>query len=122
MLGGLQGAMGWYMVKSGLVDNPHVSQYRLTAHLGLAFIIYAAMFWVALGLLSAGTSFANSRLRGLRRFSTALDHPDIHHDFIGRFCGGYPGGSCLQYFSADEWPFDSARDIHAGAMVSQFLR
>jgi cytochrome c oxidase assembly protein subunit 15 len=51
VLGGLQGLMGWYMVKSGLVNDPHVSQYRLTAHLGLAVIIYAYMFWVALGLL-----------------------------------------------------------------------
>jgi cytochrome c oxidase assembly protein subunit 15 len=51
VLGGLQGVLGWYMVKSGLVDNPHVSQYRLAAHLGLAVIIYAFMFWVALGLL-----------------------------------------------------------------------
>ena len=37
-LGGCQGVLGWYMVKSGLVDNPHVSQYRLTAHLGLAVV------------------------------------------------------------------------------------
>lgn len=51
LLGGLQGALGWYMVKSGLVDEPRVSQYRLTAHLGLAVAIYAAMFWAALGLL-----------------------------------------------------------------------
>jgi cytochrome c oxidase assembly protein subunit 15 len=51
VLGGLQGVLGWYMVMSGLVDNPHVSQYRLAAHLGLAVIIYAFMFWVALGLL-----------------------------------------------------------------------
>lgn len=51
VLGGLQGLMGWYMVKSGLVDNPHVSQYRLTAHLTLAIIIYAYMFWIALDLL-----------------------------------------------------------------------
>ena len=51
VLGGLQGAMGWYMVKSGLVDDPRVSQYRLTAHLGLAFLIFAAMFWTALSLL-----------------------------------------------------------------------
>jgi cytochrome c oxidase assembly protein subunit 15 len=48
VLGGLQGAMGWYMVKSGLVDDPRVSQFRLTAHLGLAFVIFAAM-WIALG-------------------------------------------------------------------------
>ena len=40
-LGGLQGAMGWYMVQSGLVDDPRVSHFRLTAHLGLAFAIFA---------------------------------------------------------------------------------
>lgn len=50
-LGGLQGALGWYMVKSGLVDRPDVSQYRLTAHLGLALILYAYLFWMALELL-----------------------------------------------------------------------
>jgi len=51
VLGGMQGALGWYMVKSGLVDLPHVSQYRLTAHLVAAFIIYSYMFWVAMSLL-----------------------------------------------------------------------
>ena len=51
VLGGLQGVLGWYMVKSGLVDNPAVSQYRLTAHLVAAFLIYAYMFWVAMSLL-----------------------------------------------------------------------
>ncbi len=51
VLGGMQGLLGWFMVKSGLVDNPRVSQYRLTAHLGLAVLIYAAMLWVAFDLL-----------------------------------------------------------------------
>jgi cytochrome c oxidase assembly protein subunit 15 len=50
-LGGLQGLLGWYMVKSGLVDNPAVSQYRLTAHLMSAFLIFGFMFWTALSLL-----------------------------------------------------------------------
>jgi heme a synthase len=50
ILGGLQGGMGWYMVKSGLSDDPRVSQYRLTAHLGLAVLIYGYMMWVGLGL------------------------------------------------------------------------
>lgn len=45
ILGGLQGLMGWYMVKSGLVSNPHVSQYRLTAHLSLAVLIFGLLFW-----------------------------------------------------------------------------
>ena len=56
VLGGMQGLLGWYMVKSGLVDNPHVSQYRLTAHLVAAFLIYAYMFWVALSLIFPRTS------------------------------------------------------------------
>ncbi|MFT4518875.1 MAG: cytochrome c oxidase assembly protein subunit 15 [Halioglobus sp.] len=51
ILGGLQGLLGWYMVKSGLVDNPHVSQYRLTAHLGAAIVLYGYMLWVSFDLL-----------------------------------------------------------------------
>ena len=51
VLGASQGVLGWYMVKSGLVDNPDVSPYRLTAHLGLAIFIYGYILWVALGLL-----------------------------------------------------------------------
>ena len=70
-LGALQGALGWYMVKSGLVDNPRVSQYRLTAHLGLAFLIYAAMLWVALDLLFPRMHPGAVSAR-LRRFAAAL--------------------------------------------------
>ncbi|MDG2272092.1 MAG: COX15/CtaA family protein [Halioglobus sp.] len=51
LMGGLQGFLGWYMVKSGLVDNPRVSQYRLTAHLGVAVAIYAYMLWLVFGLV-----------------------------------------------------------------------
>ncbi len=51
LLGGLQGLLGWYMVKSGLVDMPRVSQYRLTAHLGVAVAIYAYMVWLVFELL-----------------------------------------------------------------------
>jgi cytochrome c oxidase assembly protein subunit 15 len=56
VLGGMQGVLGWYMVKSGLVDNPHVSQYRLVAHLVAAFLIYTYMFWVALSLIFPSNS------------------------------------------------------------------
>jgi cytochrome c oxidase assembly protein subunit 15 len=51
VLGGLQGVLGWYMVKSGLVDRPDVSQYRLVAHLTAAVAIYGLLLWVAYGLL-----------------------------------------------------------------------
>lgn len=50
VLGGLQGALGWYMVASGLIDRVDVSQYRLSAHLTLATVIYAAMLWVGFSL------------------------------------------------------------------------
>ncbi|MEZ5461750.1 COX15/CtaA family protein [Dokdonella sp.] len=58
VLGGAQGYLGWYMVKSGLVDVPRVSPYRLAAHLGLALIVYALMLRIALGLLLARTRAA----------------------------------------------------------------
>ena len=51
VLGALQGYMGWYMVKSGLVDIPQVSPYRLAAHLSLALVILFLMLRIALGLL-----------------------------------------------------------------------
>lgn len=49
-LGALQGAMGWAMVASGLIDRPSVSHYRLAAHLLLAIIIYAWTVWLILDL------------------------------------------------------------------------
>jgi cytochrome c oxidase assembly protein subunit 15 len=57
LMGGFQGILGWYMVKSGLIDNPDVSQYRLAAHLSAAVIIYGYMFWVAMSLLKAQHDF-----------------------------------------------------------------
>ena len=51
LVGGLQGLMGWYMVKSGLVDMPRVSHLRLTAHLALALFLLGYLFWVVLQLL-----------------------------------------------------------------------
>ena len=60
VLGGMQGLLGWYMVKSGLIDVPRVSQYRLTAHLVAAFLIYAYMFWVAMSLLFPASNNASA--------------------------------------------------------------
>ena len=68
ILGGLQGAMGWYMVKSGLNKDPEVSPYRLCAHLLLAFATVVAIFWTAMNLrndpsrrLTLMSSFENKR-------------------------------------------------------------
>ena len=56
ILGGAQGVLGWYMVRSGLVDEPRVSQYRLAAHLSLAVLIYVYLLSLALHILDPGGS------------------------------------------------------------------
>ena len=72
LLGAAQGALGWYMVKSGLIDDPRVSQFRLTAHLGLALVIFAAMFWTALSLLDErGATLRNVAQRSARVWALA---------------------------------------------------
>jgi cytochrome c oxidase assembly protein subunit 15 len=60
-LGALQGALGWFMVKSGLVDDPRVSPVRLAAHLGMAFLLLALMAWTALDLLVPEAAARDSR-------------------------------------------------------------
>lgn len=64
VLGALQGVVGWLMVASGLVDEPRVSSIRLATHLGLAFLIYGFMLWVALDLLFRERGLASDTMRG----------------------------------------------------------
>ena len=51
ILGGFQGFLGWFMVKSGLVNDPHVSHYRLAAHLVAALTLFSLIFWITLDLI-----------------------------------------------------------------------
>jgi len=71
-LGGLQGAMGWWMVSSGLVDRPDVSHYRLTAHLGLAIVIYAYGLWIAMALLKPAATHLRDRIQKFYRAALIL--------------------------------------------------
>jgi len=71
-LGGLQGLMGWYMVSSGLVDRPDVSQYRLAAHLLLAITIFGCCVW-----------FANDLLARPRRAIAAASRASLLRELIG---------------------------------------
>lgn len=71
-LGGFQGFLGWYMVKSGLIDRPSVSHYRLAMHLGTAFITFAYTFWVALDLMYPSRKEINKQIRNLIRFGLAV--------------------------------------------------
>jgi len=63
VLGGAQGALGWWMVASGLVSEPAVSHYRLAAHLGLALLIFCLLFWTALDLLKLPRAASSPNLR-----------------------------------------------------------
>lgn len=62
LLGGAQGALGWYMVTSGLTERIDVSQYRLAAHLALAVLLIAAMFWIAVDLLNPSVKARRPKL------------------------------------------------------------
>ncbi len=64
VLGGLQGLLGWYMVRSGLHSVPAVSPYRLTAHLGLAVVLYGLVLWIAFSLLARTEPGPGRRLKG----------------------------------------------------------
>jgi len=86
VLGGLQGALGWLMVASGLVDMPRVSAYRLTAHLGLAVLIYAYLLWLVLDLLRPAPA---ATAPGLRRFSWYV----IAAVFVTILAGGLVAGT-----------------------------
>ena len=95
-LGAFQGALGWYMVKSGLVDNPDVSHYRLAAHLTTAFITFAYTFWVALDLIFPNKKNINNALRNLIRVGLVILIIQI---IYGAFVAGLDAG-----FIHNHWP------------------
>lgn len=95
LLGGLQGLLGWYMVKSGLVDNPRVSQYRLAAHLTAAIAIYAYMFWIALSLLQQGRETARHPWFGRTLALAALVSITV---LSGAFVAGLDAGLAFNTF------------------------
>ena len=109
VLGGLQGLLGWYMVKSGLVDDPHVSQYRLAAHLGLAMLIYAFMLWTALGILRRGDSAEPRGRSRLARFTMILAVAVFITMMSGAFVAGLKAG-----FSYNTFPLMAGKLVPDG--------
>ena len=96
VLGGLQGLLGWYMVKSGLVDVPRVSPYRLTAHLIVAVAIYAYLFWTALGLLSERSD--HSTVSPLSRGAIGITVMIVVTILSGGFVAGLKAGHAFNTF------------------------
>ena len=96
VLGALQGALGWYMVKSGLVHEPAVSHYRLAAHLCLALAIGAAMLWTAFGIdRNPGGEPAPPRLRYAAWFALCWLSATI---LWGAFVAGLEAGAMFNTF------------------------
>ena len=99
ILGGFQGFLGWYMVKSGLVDRPDVSHYRLAAHLTTAFVTFAFTLWVALDLIFPIKQTINKTYRNLIRIGLAILFIQI---IYGAFVAGLDAG-----FIHNHWPMMS---------------
>jgi len=109
-LTGAQGALGWYMVKSGLAMRTDVSQYRLAAHLALALVIYAVAVWTASELLTStsapGSGSGGARVRSAGMALTALAFATA---ISGAFVAGLDAGKAYSTF-----PLMGGRLVPAG--------
>lgn len=104
-LGSLQGFLGWYMVKSGLVDRPDVSHYRLAMHLTTAFLTFAYTFWVALDLIFPDKKTISKKLRNFIRIGLVILIIQI---IYGAFVAGLDAG-----WIHNNWPLmNDGKFIH----------
>src|ERR1700741_977056 len=94
-LGGIQGAVGWWMVASGLVGRVSVSQYRLAFHMTLACAIYAALLWTARALSSRP---AVNGPQYLRTWAAALVPLVLLQIYLGALVAGLDAGKVYTTF------------------------
>jgi len=106
-LGASQGALGWYMVQSGLVDRTDVSHFRLSAHLLTALLILAGLIWTALDLrLLASGEKRPARLTPLAAGAAAILFVQL---LLGAWVAGLDAG-----YVASDWPLMNDRLVPAG--------
>lgn len=111
-MGAFQGFLGWYMVKSGLIDKPDVSHYRLAAHLTTAFITFAYTFWVALDLIYPTKKAIRKGIRNLIRVGLAVLLIQI---IYGAFVAGLDAG-----WIHNHWPMMSeGKFMHETVYIEQ---
>lgn len=112
IMGGFQGFLGWYMVKSGLIDNPDVSHYRLAMHLTTAFLTFAYTFWVALDLMFPIKKTINKGFRNFIRIALVVLVLQI---IYGAFVAGLDAG-----FIHNHWPLMSdGKFMHETVYIEQ---
>ncbi|MDE1174404.1 MAG: COX15/CtaA family protein [Parvibaculaceae bacterium] len=110
VLGGMQGLLGWYMVKSGLIERVSVSQYRLVAHLGLAVLIYAYICWIGFSLWRGPAARMSTPVpAGVRAAAYALAVLVYLQILLGGFVAGTDAG-----FIYNSWPLIKGAFIPEG--------
>lgn len=102
-MGALQGFFGWFMVRSGLIDNPDVSHFRLSLHLTFAFVTFAYTLWVGLDLMYPNRNEAILPLRKIARFALTFLLLQI---IYGGFVAGLNAGLIHNH-----WPLMSDRQF-----------
>jgi cytochrome c oxidase assembly protein subunit 15 len=111
-MGGFQGFLGWFMVRSGLIDNPDVSHFRLALHLTFAFITFAYTLWVALDLIYPNRSKVIIPLRNLARVALVFLVIQI---IYGGFVAGLNAGLIHNH-----WPLMSdGQFIHDSVFIEK---
>jgi cytochrome c oxidase assembly protein subunit 15 len=109
-LGGLQGAIGWFMVASGFqADRTAVSPYRLVLHLGMAFVLFGLILWTALGLLRPVPAALPPAAVPVRRAA----HLALGLAVLAMLAGGFVAG-IRAGFSFNTFPLMDGRWIPAG--------
>ena len=113
ILGGFQGLLGWYMVKSGLIKNPDVSHYRLALHLTTAFLTFAYTLWVALGLIYPKPKGVNEN-HSLKKYFVTLLPLLIVQIIWGAYVAGLNAGKVY-----NTWPKMGSKWIADGVTAMQ---
>lgn len=112
-MGAFQGFLGWFMVRSGLIDNPDVSHFRLSLHLTFAFITFAYTLWVALDLIYPERNINKILpLRNIARYALVALLIQI---IYGGFVAGLNAGLIHNH-----WPLMSDGEfIHESVFIEQ---
>ncbi len=105
LLGGLQGLAGWYMVKSGLIDNPNVSHFRLSIHFILALFLFSFIFWNVLLLLFPKNSVDTKATKNIFLVTKILLFFTTIQFIYGAFVAGLKAGKMYPTFPkmGTEW-------------------
>lgn len=121
-LGGLQGLIGWWMVKSGLVKNPAVSHYRLATHLMSAFTVFAFTFWFALQLIYPKQEAQESEGTKLKPTAIVLFIVLIIQIIYGAFVAGLKAGLFYSTWPkmGDSW-FPADTILVEDSLIRNFL-